>query len=70
MSGTCKDDKLTLRALDYLDYSSLFTGTLEFPEGTTGLRVYGTGLPREGVYVSKEQADGVTSVATEFLGGW
>jgi hypothetical protein len=51
-------DKIHRRALGMMAQSAALAGPVELPEGAEGMRVYGTGLPKEGVYVSKEEMEG------------
>lgn len=56
-------DKIHGRALGILGQSAALAGPVELPAHVKGMRVYGTGLPKEGVYVSKEEMEaGVVAV--------
>lgn len=56
-------DKIHRRALGLLGQSAALAGPVKLPKGVVGMRVYGTGLPKEGVYVSKEEMDaGIVAV--------
>lgn len=58
-------EKLKRRALGLLGQSAALGGPLELPEGVVAFRVYGTGVPPEGVVVSREDLEnGVVAVSS------
>ena len=57
-------EKLERSVLGAMAHSAALAGPLELPEGAVGMTVYGPGLPKEGVYVSREEMEaGVVAVA-------
>lgn len=58
-------EKLKRRALGLLAQSEALGGPLALPEGAVAFRVYGTGMPPEGVEISREEMEnGVVAVAS------
>lgn len=63
MGGRMAGEKIRRRALEHLGIAKALGGPLTLPEGAVGVRVWGTGLPNEGVEISREEMEaGVVAV--------
>lgn len=50
-------DKIHRRALTFSPQHEVFIAPVKLPEGAMGVTFYGSGLPKSGVYISKEEID-------------